>query len=113
MAATFAGADTVGTAVASDSPPATIAPITIERIASSLRHSLADLSGLMEINKPASNSSAPMQIARGRGVMACTPCSPAPHPPCRSLNYSGAVERCRKFKDGQALVEKVRAVPLH
>src|SRR6476620_8042852 len=36
MAATFAGADTVGTAVTSENAPATIAPITIERIASSL-----------------------------------------------------------------------------
>jgi hypothetical protein len=56
MAATFAGADTVGTAVTSENAPATIAPITIERIASSLRHSPADLSGLTGINKPASGS---------------------------------------------------------
>jgi|SRR6476469_1243904 hypothetical protein len=36
MAATLAGADTVGTALTSDSPAATIAPSTIERIPSSL-----------------------------------------------------------------------------
>jgi hypothetical protein len=44
MAATFAGADTVGTALTSESPAATIAPSTIERIASSLNRHGANLS---------------------------------------------------------------------
>src|ERR1700730_11054161 len=54
MAATFAGADTVGTVLTSESPAATIAPITIERIASSLHHHPEDLSRLRRGNKPAS-----------------------------------------------------------
>ena len=66
MAATFAGADTVGTAVTSENAPATIAPITIERIASSLRHSPADLSGSTGINKPASGSCADAGCSCGR-----------------------------------------------
>ena len=43
MTATFAGADTVGTALTSESPAATIAPITIDRIASSLRPTMRTL----------------------------------------------------------------------
>src|SRR6185503_18936605 len=43
MAATLAGADTVGTALTSDSPAATIAPSTIERVPSSLSHHGANL----------------------------------------------------------------------
>jgi len=45
MAATLAGADTVGTALTSDSPAPTIAPSTIERIPSSLSHPRCKLSG--------------------------------------------------------------------
>src|SRR6516162_1622802 len=53
MAATFAGAAAAGSVVTSESPAATIAPITIERIASSLRHHPEDLSRLRGGDKPA------------------------------------------------------------
>src|SRR5262249_8418123 len=53
MAATFAGAAAAGSVVTSESPAATIAPITIERIASSLRHHPEDLSPSTRGNNPA------------------------------------------------------------
>src|SRR5437868_6555874 len=76
MVGRFAGADTVGTVVTSENAPATIAPITIERIASSLRHSPADLSGLIGINKPASGSyvDADRSCGRRRSGVAVASC---------------------------------------
>jgi hypothetical protein len=52
IAATFAGADTVGTALTSESPAATIAPSTIERIASSLSRPRDELSRSILRRKP-------------------------------------------------------------
>ena len=52
IAATFAGADTVGTALTSESPAATIAPSTIERIASSLSRPQDELSRSILRRKP-------------------------------------------------------------
>lgn len=52
ITATFAGADTVGTALTSESPAATIAPSTIERIASSLSRPRDELSRSILRRKP-------------------------------------------------------------
>src|SRR5213082_3448290 len=67
MAATFAGADTVGTAVTSENAPATIAPITIERIASSLVTHQPTLAGRSELINRLLSSSADAGCSRGRG----------------------------------------------
>src|SRR4029077_18886108 len=62
MSSTCAGADTAGTAVTSENAPTTIAPITIERIASSLVTHQPTLAGRSElINRPLAH--APMRDA--------------------------------------------------
>src|SRR5947207_13311035 len=71
MAATFAGADTVGTAVTSENAPATIAPITIECIASSLVTHQPTLAGRSEVINWLLGSNADAGCSRGRGRNRC------------------------------------------
>src|SRR5262249_4173665 len=79
MAATFAGADTVGTAVTSENAPATIAPITIERIASPLVTHQPTLAGRSELINRLLGSNADAGCSRGR----------------ERNRENGAVESCR------------------